>query len=327
MAFSPDGNTVAGGLIQGQVYFFEYESLKHLTQMDCKNHGGRYKRGAKVTGIAYLPNKPYLQASSMSSVSAGNQLSDNTSTANAAATAALTSSPQSAKESGSQSNATNSASYTASHMLVTTNDNRIRLCRLEDYSVVMKYKALKNETMQIKSQFSEDGKFIICGSDTGHVYIWRTNVQQDENPSRGFSFGFFQRNRTGRNSTVESFQDADDTTKATTVGIFAPIDAVHSFLASQIDYLDFVQQRPQSIGHSKLKQAMTEMEARDHREGSNAAAAGGNNGWRRSARMSVALDEADLCTRIIATADTDGSIRIYFRVNSANGPSAKTSTV
>lgn len=42
VAFTPDGATVAAGLIQGQVSFYEYDPLKYKTQMDCKNHGGRY---------------------------------------------------------------------------------------------------------------------------------------------------------------------------------------------------------------------------------------------------------------------------------------------
>lgn len=58
------------------------------------------------------------------------------------------------------------------YLLVTTNDSRIRLYRLDDYSMVGKFKGLANSELQIRATFSQDGTRIICGSEQDNVYIW-----------------------------------------------------------------------------------------------------------------------------------------------------------
>lgn len=353
VAFSPDGNTVAGGLIQGQVYFFEYETLKHLTQMDCKNHAGRYKRGAKVTGLAYLPFKPHLAGAAASSASYGTGQTTSSTSATQATAAQPSFQPygngsrnnpnysSSASSSHPASTPNSAPSYQASHMLVSTNDNRLRLCKLEDYSVVVKYKGLKNKAMQIKGQFSEDGRYIICGSDTGHVHIWRTQTSSQSGLSSsgngggggagagagagggggggggGLMFSWLY-GSVGRNSATESFLNSAEPLVATTVGIFAPMEAGHSYLTSQVDFLDYVQQRPSSAGGTaarmeQAKQALAEAELRTL--GIHIPTGMGETASNRGTVRSVSIDDADLCTRIVATADTDGTIRIYFRVN------------
>ena len=57
-------------------------------------------------------------------------------------------------------------------LLVTTNDSRIRLYDMDDYSMLCKYKGLTNDELQIRAHFSADGKQIICGSENQHVYVW-----------------------------------------------------------------------------------------------------------------------------------------------------------
>ena len=55
-----------------------------------------------------------------------------------------------------------------------------------------------NNIMQIKATFSEDGEYIICGSETGNVFIWKTRGWGAEDTSAsglgsrgagGFLFG------------------------------------------------------------------------------------------------------------------------------------------
>lgn len=98
-------------------------------------------------------------------------------------------------------------------LLVTTNDHRIRLCRLDDYSVISKYKGLKNKAMQIKATTSEDGKFVICGSDTGDVFIWRTHEQKHgPHGSDGANHGthlLFTFDKVYKNSDYECFDGCD----------------------------------------------------------------------------------------------------------------------
>ncbi|EGZ13368.1 hypothetical protein PHYSODRAFT_316661 [Phytophthora sojae] len=58
------------------------------------------------------------------------------------------------------------------YFLVSTNDSRMRLFSVDNYSRICKYKGLVNGHLQIKGRFSQDGDFVICGSENGSVYVW-----------------------------------------------------------------------------------------------------------------------------------------------------------
>jgi WD40 repeat protein len=62
--------------------------------------------------------------------------------------------------------------------LVTTNDSRVRLMNLQDFTMVQKYKGCKNEQAPIKATFSHNFSHVICGSDTGSVYLWNLHSSQ-----------------------------------------------------------------------------------------------------------------------------------------------------
>lgn len=57
-------------------------------------------------------------------------------------------------------------------LLVTTNDSRIRLYDMDDYSLAAKFKGTENDELQIRAWFSPDGRHVICGGENQHVVVW-----------------------------------------------------------------------------------------------------------------------------------------------------------
>jgi len=133
VGFSPDGAQVAAGLYKGRVFFYEFEGLRYYTQIECKNRHGQDAAGRKVTSVTFLN-----RGSGSSGVPSGG----------------------------------GRPSTSESMLLVTTNDSRIRLFQLDNYALLAKFKGISNGSMQIRGSFSEDGRYIICGSEDGHVVIW-----------------------------------------------------------------------------------------------------------------------------------------------------------
>lgn len=79
-------------------------------------------------------------------------------------------------------------------ILVTSNDSRIRLININDQSLLCRYKGAENRSMQIRASFrqvisqnstkprkgswrpfySDDGRYVISGSDKCYVHLWQT---------------------------------------------------------------------------------------------------------------------------------------------------------
>ncbi|KAI3206118.1 hypothetical protein CBS147311_3277 [Penicillium roqueforti] len=65
-------------------------------------------------------------------------------------------------------------------LLVTSNDSRIRLYDFNDRSLQAKFRGNENTCSQIRASFTNDGKYIICGSEDRRAYVWPVGpVQQD----------------------------------------------------------------------------------------------------------------------------------------------------
>lgn len=65
-----------------------------------------------------------------------------------------------------------------SHLLISTNDSRVRLVSMDDFSTAYKYAGLLNGNMQIRASFDWLGDRIISGSEDRRVCIWRRTNDQ-----------------------------------------------------------------------------------------------------------------------------------------------------
>ncbi|KAG7383307.1 WD repeat-containing protein 44 [Phytophthora pseudosyringae] len=101
------------------------------------------------------------------------------------------------------------------YFLVSTNDSRMRLFSVDNYSRICKYKGLVNGHLQIKGRFSQDGDFVICGSENGSVYVWNKARYL-----RSMSIG--KSSKQDRNSSYEFFTAAEPPNGIVTVALFAP---------------------------------------------------------------------------------------------------------
>lgn len=64
---------------------------------------------------------------------------------------------------------------------VSVNSRIMRVFRCAaGFNLRTKYKGHHNRNTQIRSTFSQDGTFLICGSDDGWVYIWTTGSGADD---------------------------------------------------------------------------------------------------------------------------------------------------
>ncbi|OTB07931.1 hypothetical protein M426DRAFT_317434 [Hypoxylon sp. CI-4A] len=66
-------------------------------------------------------------------------------------------------------------------VLITSNDSRIRIYNLGDKSLELKLKGHENVCSQIRATFSDDGSYIICGSEDKRAFVWSTSSRLSEN--------------------------------------------------------------------------------------------------------------------------------------------------
>ena len=115
------------------------------------------------------------------------------------------------------------APSSSEQLLITTNDSRLRLYQTEDYSMLCKYKGLTNDHMQIKATFSEDGEYVISGSENGNVYLWKATIPHS---SPVLHLNGFKKDR---NTAYESFAATDlggANPPIVSVALFVPATAV-----------------------------------------------------------------------------------------------------
>lgn len=142
VGFSPDAKLAIAGLYCGSVHFYEVPSMRYFTQIECKSRRGESKKGRKVTGFDFIMG--YKERKS------------------------------------EQITGSLNPAVRTEHLLITTNDSKLRLFSMYDYCMKRKYKGALNNRMQIKARFSESGQSIICGSECGDVVIWPTRINKNK---------------------------------------------------------------------------------------------------------------------------------------------------
>ena len=69
-------------------------------------------------------------------------------------------------------------------ILISSNDSRVRVYNLRDKNLELKLKGNENSTSQIHATFSDDARYVICGSEDKKAYIWPTAVPEKDKDRR-----------------------------------------------------------------------------------------------------------------------------------------------
>lgn len=67
-------------------------------------------------------------------------------------------------------------------ILITSNDSRVRLYNFRDKSLELKFRGNENNCSQIRATLSDDGRYVVCGSEDRKAYIW--SMQQSHGEKR-----------------------------------------------------------------------------------------------------------------------------------------------
>ncbi|KAK2605871.1 hypothetical protein QQS21_003711 [Conoideocrella luteorostrata] len=65
-------------------------------------------------------------------------------------------------------------------VLISSNDSRVRIYNLRTKMLEIKFRGLENQSSQIHARFSDDGAYVISGSEDRQAYVWSTtNTEND----------------------------------------------------------------------------------------------------------------------------------------------------
>lgn len=113
-------------------------------------------------------------------------------------------------------------------LLVTSNDSRIRLYDFNDRSLEAKFRGNENTCSQIRATFTNDGKYIICGSEDRRAYVWPIGSMQ----------------RDSEKQAVEVFETQS---AMVTVAIMAPIQTKQVLALSEDPIYDICNPPPVAL--------------------------------------------------------------------------------
>ncbi|KAL1867835.1 hypothetical protein VTK73DRAFT_3977 [Phialemonium thermophilum] len=154
VAFSPDGKTAIAGLLNGLCLFYDTDGLKLKSQVHVRSSRGKNAKGSKITGIQTMAMMPQTSPVSAQGRTFGSVPSR--------ASSRLTGGDD-------------------VKVLITSNDSRIRIYNLRDKTLDVKLKGHENACSQIAAAFSDDGKYVVCGSEDRKAFIWSLSNEDAEN--------------------------------------------------------------------------------------------------------------------------------------------------
>lgn len=111
-------------------------------------------------------------------------------------------------------------------ILISTNDSRLRLFNLEDYTQKYKYKGHVNENLQIEASVSDQLDFILSGSEDSNVYLWSCICDQRPHAAQISSNPFNKDDRIKSYEYFAPFGDNELQRIQVPVAIFAPSETV-----------------------------------------------------------------------------------------------------
>jgi len=114
-------------------------------------------------------------------------------------------------------------------LLITSNDSRVRLYNFRDKSLELKFRGIQNNSSQIRATLSDDGRYVICGSEDRKAHIWSLNGIQNEARDK---------------QPVEVFEAHDS---PTTVACFAPAKTRHHLGRSEDPVYDLCNPPPVTL--------------------------------------------------------------------------------
>ncbi|OMJ09357.1 putative WD repeat-containing protein [Smittium culicis] len=145
------GDQVVVGTYLGLCVFYEMPNLKISDRLYARNSSGKRANGIKITGITYCSRKLSLANSSL--INDSTALSVEISRAN-------------------RQRIYSSEDQEEGLVLVSSNDSRIRIYTEKSHKLVCKLKGHVSSGSQAFATASEDGKYVISGSEDHNIYIW-----------------------------------------------------------------------------------------------------------------------------------------------------------
>ena len=180
-------------------------------------------------------------------------------------------------------------------LLITSNDSRIRLYNFRDKSLELKFRGNENNCSQIRATLSDDGRYVICGSEDRKAYMWSMGPAEGDKRDR---------------RPMEMFE-ANDT--ITTVVCCAPAKTRHLLSRSEDPIYDLCNPPPVTL-MSRAERAESQGSSRPPTEhGSIQATPADMEGEFKKPKESPAYlaRSSHKGGNIIVTADFTGKIKVF----------------